>query len=128
MFRYLTAYRLMAAGLQFAFGKAYTLFRTKPTFIFCNLIFLMGSVLCAAATTSPMFIAGRAFTGAGLAGLAAGFFKMIVDLIPLRQRPVFTAMFAVVETCAGMVAPTLGGCSFQIYLLLAPCAHVILLD
>lgn len=51
--------------------------------IFANVVFLVGSVLCAAATSSAMFIAGRAVSGAGFAGIISGFFTMLTHIVAL---------------------------------------------
>lgn len=105
---YYTAYRLASSSLQFAFGKMYTIFPTKPLVLASTVIFLCGSVLCAAATSSIMFVVGRAVTGVGLAGAAAGFFTIMVAILPLSRRPLLSAVFGLVEGVSNIAAPPIG--------------------
>lgn len=50
-------------------------------------LFEIGSLLCATAVDSNMFICGRAVAGAGGAGIILGAFSIVSYLIPLHQRP-----------------------------------------
>ncbi|TQS33572.1 hypothetical protein Golomagni_06078, partial [Golovinomyces magnicellulatus] len=81
--------------------------------IFANVIFLVGSVLCAAATSSPMFIAGRAVSGAGFAGIISGFFIVLTHILPLRRRPFFCGVLGGIESIAIIAAPIVGGALTQ---------------
>ncbi|OQN96558.1 hypothetical protein B0A48_16988 [Cryoendolithus antarcticus] len=106
---YATAYRLTTCTLQFTFGKLYKLHSTKWTFISSQAVFLIGSVLCAAATSSSMFVVGRAVTGIGVAGGTAGFWNLLMHLVAPAKRPVFGSIFGAVEVLASLIAPPLGG-------------------
>jgi len=106
---YYTAYRLTTCAFQFMFGKMYKIFPFKAIFLAEIAIFMVGSTLCATAATSHMFILGRAVTGLGTSGVIAGCFVLLVHLLPLRKRPLFTGMFGAVEAVATIVAPILGG-------------------
>lgn len=55
-----------------------------------------------------MFVVGRAVTGIGVAGATAGFFKLLVDIVPLEKRPLYGAIFGVMEGVSGIVAPIIG--------------------
>jgi MFS family permease len=94
---------------QPTFGRIYTYFNTKWLFVISLLIFETGSIICATAPTSLALIIGRAAAGAGFAGLYSGTLLVIVDSMPLRQRPLYigvvTSMFAV----SGVAGPLLGG-------------------
>nr|OQO21331.1 hypothetical protein B0A51_11142 [Rachicladosporium sp. CCFEE 5018] len=105
---YATAYRLTTCALQFTFGKLYKLHSTKWTFISSQAVFLIGSVLCAAATSSSMFVVGRAVTGIGVAGGTAGFWNLLMDLVAPAKRPVFGSIFGAVEVLSSLIAPPLG--------------------
>jgi len=85
------------------------MFPVKWVFLVAIVIFLFGSILCATAATSKMFVLGRAVTGLGAAGVIAGCFTLLVQMLPLRKRPVYCAMFGVVEAVASIAAPILGG-------------------
>lgn len=105
---YLTAYRLSSSSLQFAFGKLYKQYSTKWLLVGSIAVFLFGSILCAAAVSSRMFVVGRAVTGVGVAGGSAGFFNILSELVPLRERPLYGSIFGAVEGVSGLAAPPLG--------------------
>lgn len=106
---YSAAYRLMSCAFQFLFGKLYKLFPIKYVFLGCVLDFLLGSVVCAAASSSIMFVVGRALCGIGSAGAVAGCFGVVTYLVPPQKRPLWNANFALVETVASLSGPVLGG-------------------
>ncbi|OGM48709.1 efflux pump antibiotic resistance protein [Aspergillus bombycis] len=110
---YSSAFRLCTCAFQFGFAKLYTLFSIKAIFLISNMIFLVGSVLCATAASSTMFIVGRAVTGLGFAGELAGCFAVLVHIVPLNRRPVFAGLMACVESLAIIAAPILGGALTQ---------------
>ncbi|KAE8404930.1 major facilitator superfamily domain-containing protein [Aspergillus pseudonomiae] len=110
---YSSAFRLCTCAFQFGFAKLYKLFSIKVIFLISNVIFLVGSVLCATAASSTMFIVGRAVTGVGFAGELAGCFAVLVHIVPLNRRPVFAGLMACVESLAIIAAPILGGALTQ---------------
>ncbi|KAJ9604998.1 hypothetical protein H2200_010387 [Cladophialophora chaetospira] len=110
---YSSAFRLCSCAFQFGFAKLYTLFSTKAIFLMSNVIFLMGSLLCATAASSTMFIVGRAVIGLGFAGELAGCFAVALQILPLNRRPVFAGLMACVESLAIIAAPIVGGALTQ---------------
>jgi len=54
------------------FGKMYTIFNVKNTFLAAVLIFEIGSAICGASPNSVAFIVGRAIAGLGAGGVQAG--------------------------------------------------------
>lgn len=110
---YSSAFRLCTCAFQFGFAKLYKLFSTKAIFLMSNVIFVIGSLLCATATSSTMFIVGRAVTGIGFAGELAGCFAVAVKILPLDRRPVFAGLMACVESLAIIAAPIVGGALTQ---------------
>ncbi|KAI9709443.1 MAG: hypothetical protein M1820_003203 [Bogoriella megaspora] len=106
---YSAAFKLAFCAFQFMFGKMYTIFSIKWVYVASLLIFEAGSVLCATAPTSAVFVLGRAVCGLGCAGIVSGCFTMITLSVPLRQRPVFSGAAAVVEEIASVCGPLLGG-------------------
>lgn len=105
---YYTAYLLPSCALQFSFGKLYKMYSTKYLFILSNVVFMGGSIICAAAVTSAMFIVGRAIMGIGFAGGIAGFFSIVVQTIPLRKRALLGGVFGAVEGLSSVAGPPLG--------------------
>jgi hypothetical protein len=69
---YGSSYLLTTTALQPSFGRIYTYFNVKYTYLFALCLFEMGSVLCAAAKNSVMLIVGRAVAGAGASALFSG--------------------------------------------------------
>ncbi len=84
---YASAYQFGSAAPQPLTGKVYTYFSTKWSFLFFFAIFELGSVLCGAAVSSAMLIAGRAVAGVGAAGIINGAIMIISDCVPLGKRP-----------------------------------------
>ncbi|ETN36532.1 uncharacterized protein HMPREF1541_08810 [Cyphellophora europaea CBS 101466] len=106
---YGSSYLLTTTSLQPSFGKVYTYFNVKTTFIIALTIFEVGSVLCGAATNSTMLIVGRAVAGVGAAGLFSGGMTIIGYSVPLRRRPIFIGFVSSMFGIASVVGPILGG-------------------
>jgi MFS family permease len=106
---YGSSYLLTTTSLQPSFGKIYTYFDIKYTYLIAVVIFEAGSVICAAATSSPMFIVGRAVAGAGSAALFSGGMNIIGYSVPLQKRPIYIAALSSMFGIASVVGPILGG-------------------
>lgn len=106
---YGSSYLLTTTSLQPSFGKIYTYFDVKYTYLGALIIFEVGSVICAAATSSPMFIIGRAIAGAGAAALYSGGMTIIGFSVPLRKRAIYIAALSSMFGIASVVGPILGG-------------------
>lgn len=86
-----------------------TFFSAKWTFITAIVIFEIGSIICAAAPTSPAFIIGRAISGIGSAGTFTGATVIFVDLLPLQKRPKYQGFLGATFGLAAIGGPLLGG-------------------
>ncbi|KAI6469450.1 hypothetical protein MCOR17_003799 [Pyricularia oryzae] len=106
---YGSAYMLTNCALQPMFGKVYTHFNVKWTYLCSLLVFELGSVLCAAATNPAMLSAGRAVAGAGAAALFNGAMNIISYSVPLRKRSIYIGLLAGMYSIASVVGPILGG-------------------
>lgn len=106
---YGSSYLLTTTCFQPSFGKVYTFFNLKWTFILALVIFEVGSVLCGAAINSPMLIIGRAVAGVGAAGLFSGGMTIIAYSVPLRRRPIYIGLLSSMFGIASVVGPILGG-------------------
>ncbi|RYN16267.1 Efflux pump [Alternaria arborescens] len=106
---YGSSYLLTTTSLQPSFGKIYTYFDVKYTYLLALVIFEVGSIICAAATSSPMFIVGRAVAGAGAAALYSGGMTIIGFSVPLRKRAIYIAALSSMFGIASVVGPILGG-------------------
>lgn len=84
---YGSAYLLANCALQPLAGKIYKEFSYKWAFLWFFGLFEVGSLLCGVATSSNMFIIGRAVAGLGCAGLINGALSIIAASVPLTKRP-----------------------------------------
>lgn len=106
---YGSSYLLTTTSLQPSFGKVYTYFNVKWTYIAALIIFEVGSVLCGAAVNSEMLIVGRAVAGAGAAALFSGGMTIVAYSVPLRKRPIYIGLLSSMFGIASVVGPILGG-------------------
>ncbi|KAI5205377.1 putative major facilitator superfamily transporter [Aureobasidium subglaciale] len=104
-----SSYLLTTTSLQPSFGKIYTYFDVKWTYLSALIIFEVGSVICAAATSSTMLIVGRAVAGVGAAALFSGGMTIIGFIAPLRKRAIYIASLSSMFGIASIVGPLLGG-------------------
>lgn len=107
--RYASAFNLPAAALVPFFGKLYATCPTKITFLVALFIFEVGSLISAVAPTSAAFIAGRALSGAGSAGIFNGALVTITMITPLEKRPAYQSFIGATYAVATITAPLLGG-------------------
>lgn len=106
---YGSAYMLTAACFNPISGRVYQLYSTKWVFLLSIVIFEVGSAVCGAAPHSTAFIIGRAIAGLGSAGIFSGGMMIILPLVPLRKRPVFTSMFGMAFGLSSVLGPIIGG-------------------
>nr|QZS37290.1 MFS-type transporter [Talaromyces sp.] len=106
---YGTAYLLTNCAFQLLFGKVYTFFNVKATFLTSIVLFEVGSALCGAAPSSVAFILGRAIAGLGAGGILSGVIVVIVYAIPLHKRPKYQGFFGAVFAVASVAGPLIGG-------------------
>lgn len=86
---YSSGYMLTTAACQLLFGRIYRFYDLRWTFLACIAVFEIGSAICGAAPSSPVFIFGRAVAGIGAAGISTGSIMTIIPLVPLHKRPMF---------------------------------------
>ncbi|KAL1855067.1 hypothetical protein Plec18170_004481 [Paecilomyces lecythidis] len=106
---YGSGYQLTTSAFQLLFGKIYSFYSTKVTFLATIFLFEVGSAISGAAPNSVAFIVGRAIAGIGGSGIASGAISIIVHTIPLRKRPLYQGMFGSVFGIASIIGPLLGG-------------------
>ncbi|OAP60974.1 hypothetical protein AYL99_05978 [Fonsecaea erecta] len=106
---YGSSYLLTTTSLQPSFGKIYTYFNVKWTYMFAIFIFEVGSVLCGAARNSTMLIIGRAVAGIGAAAIFSGGMTIVAYSVPLRKRPIYIGLLSSMFGIASVVGPILGG-------------------
>jgi Major Facilitator Superfamily len=91
------------------FGKFYSFFSIKWTYLIAIGVFELGSLICATAPTSNAFIVGRAIAGLGCSGLFSGALIIIAHSVPLRQRPLYTGLIGSMYGIASVAGPLMGG-------------------
>ena len=96
-------------SLQPTFGKLYSFVPTKPAFMAAMATFEVGSILCASAPTSNIFILGRVISGIGAAGIYAGGMVIITSAVPLKRIPIFLATLSSMWALSAIIGPILGG-------------------
>ena len=69
---YGSAYLLTVSAFQLFFGRLYSIFSIKWTFLGALGVFELGSLICGVAPNSTALIVGRAIAGMGSAGLFSG--------------------------------------------------------
>ncbi|KAF2688991.1 MFS general substrate transporter [Lentithecium fluviatile CBS 122367] len=106
---YGAAYLLTITAFQPSFGTVYCYFDIDVTYKVCIIIFEVGSVLCAAASSSEMFIVGRAIAGFGAAGVLQGALAVIGSVVELEKRPLYMGIVVSVFAVTVCVGPILGG-------------------
>jgi MFS family permease len=106
---YGSAYMLATACLLPISGRIYQFYSTKWCFLISLVIFEAGSALCGAAPSSITFIIGRAIAGLASAGIFTGSMTIILPLVPLRKRPMYTSFFGVANGVASVAGPVMGG-------------------
>lgn len=100
---------MTTTALQPSFGKVYTYFDVKWTYLSSLVVFEVGSIICAAATSSAMLIIGRAVAGVGAAALFSGGMTIVGFIAPLRKRAIYIASLSSMFGIASIVGPLLGG-------------------
>lgn len=104
-----TAYALMTAVTTPIWGKLGDLFGRKRMFQLSVVVFVVCSLLAAAAPTMGFLIGARALQGIGAGGLAVGAFSVIGELVPPRERGKYQGMTAIVVAAGTIGGPLVGG-------------------
>ncbi|KMU89486.1 hypothetical protein CIHG_07293 [Coccidioides immitis H538.4] len=108
-----SAYLLAAASATPIWGKVSDIFGRKPVLLAANVVFLIGSLLCAISINIRMLIGGRCVQGVGGGGLLALVNISIGDLFSMRSRGVYFGIIGMVWAVAGAVGPVVGGIMTQ---------------
>jgi hypothetical protein len=106
---YGSSYMLTSAGFILLYGRIYTFFSTKKVFLSGIFLFEAGSAVCGAAQTSTMLIVGRAIAGLGSSGIFTGAILIMLNTVPLHQRPLLQGLFGACFGVASVAGPLLGG-------------------
>ncbi|TGO86490.1 hypothetical protein BPOR_0299g00060 [Botrytis porri] len=106
---YGSAYLLTACAFQPMYGRIFTSFSIKWSYLGANALFEIGSMICGVAPNSLTLIIGRAIAGVGSAGILTGSFVVVAHSVPIQRRPVFTAAVGLMFGLGATVGPLMGG-------------------
>ncbi|KAI1477053.1 hypothetical protein K445DRAFT_53314 [Daldinia sp. EC12] len=106
---YGSSYLLTACAFQPVFGRVFTLFNTKWSYLLSMLVFEIGSIISGFAPSSACLIIGRAIAGFGSAGILTGSFVIVATAVPLKTRPIYTAVVGLMFGVGATVGPLIGG-------------------
>lgn len=106
---YGSSYMMTACAFQLVYGRIYTFYSPKWVFMSAIALFEIGSAVCGAAPNSTAFIIGRAISGLGCSGIFSGAITIMMNVLPLQQRPKWMGLNGAVFAIASVVGPLLGG-------------------
>lgn len=106
---YSSAYSLTNTAFLSSWGKAYKYFPLKTSFLLAGVVFEIGNIICATATSSTAVVVGRAISGMGGAGIMSGAFIIIAVTAKPQYRAAYMGIVGVTFGCSGVVGPLLGG-------------------
>ncbi|WP_329279578.1 MFS transporter [Streptomyces sp. NBC_00691] len=91
------------------YGKLSDTFGRKPVLVAGVVLFLIGSLLCAAAWNMASLIAFRVVQGLGGGALQGTIQTIAADLYPLKERPKIQAKLSSVWAASSVAGPAAGG-------------------
>lgn len=106
---YASAYLLTTCALQLMWGKLYTFYSIKWTYMITLFLFELGSLICAVAPSSTALIVGRAIAGVGGGGVGTGSFLLIAHSVPAHKRPTLVGLLGTMYGFASIAGPLVGG-------------------
>ncbi|PWN46922.1 MFS general substrate transporter [Violaceomyces palustris] len=110
---YGSSYMVANSILQLVYGRLYEMNPVKAVYSISMIVFAVGSAICGAAPSSAALIVGRAIAGAGSAGILSGTIQIMLHLVPLHKRPLWTGAFGATFGVSSILGPVLGGAFTQ---------------
>jgi EmrB/QacA subfamily drug resistance transporter len=104
-----TAYLITSTITTPIYGKLGDLYGRKKLFMFAISVFILGSVLCAFASSMYELAAFRAFQGIGAGGLFTLVLAIIGDIVSPRERAKYTGYFMATFATSSVLGPVIGG-------------------
>lgn len=90
-------------------GKLYKYFPGNRVYLASVALFLIGSIVAAAAPNSPALIVARAIQGLGCSGSLGGSVLMISYVAEPKKRPMLIGLWMGIFMCSTIVGPLIGG-------------------
>ena len=105
----ITAYLLSSTAVAPVYGALADIYGRRAMLMTANVLFLIGSVLCALAPNLLTLILARGLQGLGGGGLLPLVQTLIADVITPRDRGRYQGYISMVWVTAGIGGPILGG-------------------
>src|SRR5215831_4050812 len=105
----ITAYLLASTAVAPVFGTLSDIYGRRGMIIAALSLFIVGSMLCAVASSMPVLILARGLQGLGGGGIMPVVQTVISDVVSPRERGQYQAYFSSVWMLAGIGGPVLGG-------------------
>ncbi|KAL3449106.1 major facilitator superfamily domain-containing protein [Aspergillus insuetus] len=106
---YASSFMLTFCSFQLIWGKLYTFYTAKWTYLIGLFLFELGSLICGIAPSSTSFIIGRAIAGLGGGGTGAGSLLLVTHLLPPPRRPTLIGILCATFGFGAAIGPLLGG-------------------
>ncbi|KAJ2599801.1 hypothetical protein GGF39_002079 [Coemansia sp. RSA 1721] len=103
------AYLLSSTALQPSTGKLSDIFGRTPMLLSGIAVFAAGSLVCALAKSMGVLLVGRAIAGVGSAAIIGLTLVIVADIVPMRKRGPYMAVFSLVFSASSVIGPLLGG-------------------
>jgi EmrB/QacA subfamily drug resistance transporter len=104
-----TAYLITSTIATPIYGKLGDLYGRKKLFMFAISVFIVGSVLCAFASSMYELALFRGFQGLGAGGLFTLVLAIIGDIVSPRERAKYTGYFMATFATSSVLGPVIGG-------------------
>lgn len=104
-----TAYMLPLACLAPSYGKLAVAFGRKYTLAAAIVVFEIGSLIAALATSMDMLIGGRVIQGIGGGAIQAVLVVVLLESVPISQRALAMALIGMTFAVASVCGPFVGG-------------------
>ena len=104
-----TGYLLTSTATTPLWGKLSDLLGRRRLYELAIVIFMVGSILCGAATTMGMLIGARLLQGVGAGGIFTLTMTIMGDVLPPRERGKYQGYMMSVYATATVLGPLVGG-------------------
>ncbi|GES63904.1 MFS general substrate transporter [Aspergillus terreus] len=103
------AFLVACVATNSIWSKIYSQLNAKWLYLFCVVLFEVGSAMCGAAPTINTLIGGRALAGLGGAGLYVGVMTLLSVNTTKRERPMYIGMTGLTWGVGTVLGPIVGG-------------------